>query len=135
MLKGAPHYGVLHIGHPSLCVCCGKPYKYGHLKCSCDDLVVCKDCGITVPERSAHYIDNVWHCQACVHICASCGHQVTETMYPAFNRRGELVSVCPNCYQTATAPCANCSVQAICQIIGRGLCQRAAIPIEGGTAA
>lgn len=135
VLKGTQPEGVFHIGHPALCVCCGKPFKSGYLKCDCDNYVVCKDCGMTVSESSANYIDNAWYCKACLHSCVSCGRQVTGTMYPAYNQCGNLVSVCHDCYQAAVLPCADCGVRSVCQIIGRALCRRTAVPIEGSAAA
>lgn len=128
LLKGAEEYGTLRIGHPSLCVCCGEPYTGGHLKCHCDDLVVCADCGQTVPVGNGHFHEGLFYCNACLHICAACGNSIHTDMYPAFNRRGHLVEVCASCYQQMTGACARCSVHGICGLLsGSRLCARTAI--------
>ena len=57
MLKTAAAPIHFVIGGPSLCVCCGQAYHSGHLKCRCEDTVVCKDCGNTVPKQNARYIE------------------------------------------------------------------------------
>lgn len=128
LLKGMESYGTLEIGAPSLCVCCGEPYTTGHLKCNCDDLVVCADCGQTVPASNSRYHEGMYYCNACLHICAACGNIVHTDMYPAFNRRGHLVEVCADCYQQMTGACAHCSVRGICGVLsGSRLCARTAI--------
>ncbi|MDD4510304.1 MAG: hypothetical protein PHY23_05325 [Oscillospiraceae bacterium] len=127
ILKATKPTEKIRIGHPSLCVCCGRPYGSGALKCNCEELVVCQDCGRTVPKDSTRYLDGVYYCSACLHICAACGRVTTDTMYPAFNRRGHLREVCFDCYQTTIAPCAECGVHTICATIGGTLCPRTAL--------
>ena len=41
MLKTAAVPSHFVIGGPSFCVCCGQAYHSGHLKCRCEDTVVC----------------------------------------------------------------------------------------------
>lgn len=129
------HGEVAHfvVGRPSLCVCCGHAYNIGRLKCRCEDLVVCKDCGNTVTIDNARYIEGAYHCKACLHICAVCGDMIHGNMYPAYNRRGQLVEICESCYQHSLEPCAACSVRSICRIIGNAFCQRTSVSaVEGG---
>lgn len=121
------------VGRPSLCVCCGQAYRNGHLKCRCEDLVVCKDCGNTVSVNNARYIEGAYHCNACLHICAVCGDLIHGNMYPAYDRRGRLVEICESCYQRSLEPCAACSVRSICRIIGNAFCPRTSVSaVEGG---
>ena len=134
LLKAIPQYGFV-IGRPSLCVCCGRPYRSGYLKCSCEDVVVCKDCGQTVNKSNARYIEGAYHCNACLHICAVCGAVTNGTMYPAYDRRGRMVEICQSCYEASLEPCAACSVRNVCRIIGNQLCQRAAVSVQAGGAA
>lgn len=136
MLKTADSLSHFVIGKPSLCVCCGQPYKQGHLKCRCEDTVVCKDCGQTVSMKNARYIEGAYHCNACLHICAVCGALIQGTMYPACDRRGQMVEICESCYQASLEPCATCSVRGICQIIGNTFCPRTSVTAaaEGGVA-
>lgn len=133
MLKTAAAPSHFVIGGPSLCVCCGQAYHSGHLKCRCEDTVVCKDCGNTVPKQNARYIEGVYHCYACLHICGSCGEMIHGTMYPAYDRRGRLVEICEACYRASLEPCAACSVCSICRIIGNAFCHRTSVTAaEGG---
>lgn len=128
LLKGAEQHGNLCIGHPSLCVCCGQPYTNGRLKCDCENLVVCMDCGQTVSASNARYVDGAYYCNACMHICAACHHTVHTDMYPAFNREGRMVEVCADCYQTMVGACASCSVRPVCAMLaGARFCQRTAV--------
>lgn len=121
------------VGKPSLCVCCGQAYHHGHLKCRCEDMVVCKDCGNTVSIHNARYIEGAYHCNACLHICAVCGDLIHGNMYPAYDRRGRLVEICEHCYQQSFEPCAACSVRSICRIIGNAFCPRTSVSVaEGG---
>ena len=80
-----------------------EPFVADHgIKCDyCDDMVVCQDCCLTVPKRQARYIENAYHCNACMHVCGCCGQAVRDTMYPAYDRRGRLIEVCQQCY----SPC------------------------------
>lgn len=132
LLKEMQEYGHLVIGKPALCVCCGKPFDERNLKCYCEDMVVCKECGQTVPVRHARFTDGAYFCNSCLHVCAVCGETISGTMYPAYNRRGELVEVCSNCYQQALEPCSACSVRSLCQIIGSTFCQRATVTAVAG---
>lgn len=127
VLKSSIPTTKIEIGHPSLCVCCGEPYKGGYLKCRCEEVVVCQDCGETVSRYHAKYLDGAFHCNACLHICAACKKLTRDTMYPAFDRRGNMIEVCFDCYQAMIAPCASCSVQSACHTIGGTLCQRTAL--------
>lgn len=133
LLKSVGALGNFVIGKPSLCVCCGRPFGQGHLKCRCEDVVVCKECGQTVSKRNARYMEGAYHCNACLHICAVCGEMIHGTMYPAYDRRGRLVEICEGCYQQSLEPCAACSVRGICRIIGNSLCPRTSVAVlEGG---
>lgn len=133
LLKAIPEHSHFVIGRPSLCVCCGRAYKTGQLKCNCEDIVVCKDCGQTISMRNARYIDGAYHCNACLHICGVCGGMIQGTMYPAYDRHGHLVEICESCYQASLEPCAACSVRGICRIIGNAFCPRTAVSVtEGG---
>lgn len=129
LLKGAQQHGNLSIGHTSLCVCCGQPSNSrSSLKCNCENLVVCTDCGQTVSASNARYADGAYYCNACLHICAACGQTVHTDMYPAFNRGGRMVEVCADCYQTMVGACTSCSVQPVCAMLsGARFCQRTAI--------
>ena len=133
MLKTAAVPSHFVIGGPSFCVCCGQAYHSGHLKCRCEDTVVCMDCGNTVPKQNARYVEGTYHCHACLHICGSCGEMMHGTMYPAYDRRGRLVEICESCYRASLEPCAACSVCSICRIIGNAFCHRTSITVaEGG---
>ena len=133
MLKTAAAPSHFVIGGPSFCVCCGQAYHSGHLKCRCEDTVVCKDCGNTVPKQNARYVEGTYHCHACLHICGSCGEMMHGTLYPAYDRRGRLVEICESCYRASLEPCAACSVCSICRIIGNAFCHRTSITVaEGG---
>lgn len=128
LLKGADCHGHLHIGHPALCVCCGRPFRSGDLKCNCENLVVCTDCGQTVSASNARYSDGAYYCNACLHICAACHQTVHTDMYPAFNREGRMVEVCADCYQAMIGACASCCVAPVCAMLaGARFCQRTAI--------
>ena len=140
LLKAAdgsvPSYeSCFEIGAPPLCVCCGRPYQdRGALSCRSENLVVCKECGRTVEKANARYADGAFYCHACLHICAVCGEVIHGAMFPAYNRRGQLVEICQSCQEAALAPCAGCSVRSICAIIGNQLCPRAAVTVTGGAA-
>jgi hypothetical protein len=128
LLKGAQQHGHLHIGHPSICVCCGEPFQNGRLKCNCENLVVCADCGQTVSASNARYSDGAYYCNACLHICAACHQTIHTDMYPAFNRAGRMVEVCTDCYQAMIGACASCCVAPVCGMLaGARFCQRTAI--------
>lgn len=125
----------LEIGAPTLCVCCGTPYQDSTaLSCGRERVVVCKECGRTVEKSNARYADGAFYCHSCLHICAVCGETVRGAIYPAYNRRGQLVEICQNCYDAALAPCAGCSVRSICAIIGNQLCPRVSVTVTGGAA-
>ena len=128
-LKGTPKIAKLVIGMKPICVCCGLPFVSSHagIKCDCQELVVCQDCGRTMPKRQTRYVENAYHCNACLHICGSCGRAVHDTMYPAYDRRGRLIEVCGECYNTSRQPCFACSVRNICAIVGSTLCYQASI--------
>lgn len=128
VLKGTEISGKFVIGKKPICVCCGVgEVNSRYLKCNCENTVVCQDCGKTIPRIHARYIENAFHCNACLHLCASCGKIIRDTMYPAYDRRGNQVEVCFDCFNASLEPCAACSVQRICQIIGASLCPRTEI--------
>lgn len=128
ILKGTVISGKIIIGKRPICVCCGAgTANGGQLKCGCENTVVCQDCGKTTPRTHTRYVENAFHCNACLHLCASCGRIIRGTMYPAYDRRGNQVEICSNCFNASLEPCAACSVQGICQIIGASLCPRTAI--------
>ncbi len=128
VLKGTEIQSPIVIGAKPICVCCGSRNRLtSGLKCSCAEQVVCQDCGRTVPRNQARYLEDAFHCNACLHICAVCGRLIHETMYPAFDRRGNAVEICFDCYNASLEPCAACSVQGVCRIIGNSLCARTAI--------
>ena len=132
-LKGTPQIAKMVIGMKPICVCCGQPFVAEHgIKCDyCDDMVVCQDCGLTVPKRQARYIENVYHCNACMHVCGCCGQAVRDTMYPAYDRRGRLIEVCQQCYNASQEPCFACSVRNVCAIIGNMFCHQATLrPVQ-----
>lgn len=128
MLKGSEIQEKFIIGARPICVCCGErnPLRR-NLKCSCAEQVVCQDCGRTLPRTQTKYLDGAFHCSACLHICAVCGNVIHDTMYPAFDRHGNAVEICFDCYHESLEPCAACSVQRVCRIIGNSLCARTAI--------
>lgn len=114
-LKGREQYGKLLIGSPSRCLCCGDIYTDHHmLKCGCESVVVCRDCGKTVNLRLAKYLDGAFYCKDCVHTCASCRNLIRGVTYPAFERSGELVQVCQECYTVIGETCSRCSVRSAC---------------------
>lgn len=118
-LKSQTEYGRLTIGSIARCTCCGGEQTDHHsLNCSvCTPTVVCKDCGQTVPWRQAAYVDHAFYCDQCTHTCASCRELVHGTVYPAFDRQGNLTAVCSTCYQRIVEPCAQCNVNSICSLI------------------
>ncbi len=127
-LKGSEIRYKFIIGAKPICVCCGaKKNLQRTLKCSCAEQVVCQDCGRTLPREQTRYVDGAFHCSACLHICAVCGNVIHDTMYPAFDRHGNAVEICFDCYNASLEPCAACSVQGVCRIIGNSLCARTAV--------
>ena len=124
VIKGMNGIAKMTIGEQPICVCCGKKYiSTKKLKCNCDDVVVCNDCGRTVLRKRTVYMDNSFHCHGCLNICSCCGKTSDENMYQVLDRRGELLALCPECYNSSLQPCAVCSVKAVCDIIGNSLCQ------------
>ncbi len=137
VLKNTDLDGIISVGAPPLCVCCGNQItiRRTSLQCDCENVFVCKECGETVSPDNCRYRDGAFYCKKCLHICASCGNAVRGEMYPAFDRRGRMVQVCAACHAVAMSPCGRCSVQGICRIIGRNLCPRAAVNETAGGAA
>ena len=131
-IKGTPTVPSMTIGNSPICVCCGEHFSDHHtLKCGCPDLVVCQDCGQTMPRQQTRYLEGAFHCNACLHICASCGNIYRETMYPAYDRRGRLIEVCQQCYNASQEPCFACSVRNVCAIIGSMFCHQATLhPVQ-----
>jgi len=129
LFKGADSNETMRIGHKPLCVCCGRPYSNsGQLKCTCESVVVCADCGKTVPIENTNYINGAYFCNSCMHICASCKKTERTDMYPAFDRCGHLLEVCSDCYETMTAACASCSVRSVCEMVsGARFCEKTSI--------
>lgn len=129
VLKGSTDLRPIVIGQRPICVCCGSKNNFprGSLKCRCVEQVVCQDCGQTVSRSNTNYIDDAFHCNACLHICPGCGRNINETMYPAFDKHGNAIEVCFDCYHAALTPCASCSVQNVCRILGNSLCPKTAI--------
>ncbi|WP_326975272.1 hypothetical protein [Caproicibacter sp. BJN0012] len=114
-LKGWGEYGHLLIGSPSHCLCCGQIHTNNNrLKCGCDPVVVCKSCGETVPEPQSNYLDGAFYCNNCVHTCAACGRLIRDDMYPAFDRSGQRVEICQDCYTAMMETCSRCSVHTAC---------------------
>ena len=135
LLKAIPQYGFV-IGRPSLCVCCGRPYRSGYLKCSCEDVVVCKDCGQTVNKSNArvHRRRISLQCLSAYLSGMRCGYKwynVPGLRPPRTNGRN-LSKLLRSFLGTV---CAACSVRNVCRIIGNQLCQRAAVSVQAGGAA
>jgi hypothetical protein len=130
--KGTPEKVKMIIGKKPICVCCGLPFvAHRGIKCGCPDMVVCQDCGQTLPKNQTRYIENAYHCNACLHVCGVCGRIVHDTMYPAYNRKGRLIEVCQECYNASQQPCFACSVRSVCGIIGNMFCNHTSIqPIQ-----
>ena len=127
-IKGTEEKPKIIIGKKPVCVCCGLPFiAYRGIKCNCTEMVVCQDCGRTLPRQQTRYIEEAFHCNACLHVCSSCGRVCRDTMYPAYDRRGRLIEVCQECYNASQEPCFACSVRNVCAIIGSTLCHHAAI--------
>lgn len=128
LLKGAPEHGIITIGHRSICVCCGELFDQRNaIKCGCAGMVVCQDCGETVPAGNARYIEGAYHCNSCLHICADCGQMIHGEMFGAFNSHDQPVEICESCHERRLAPCQSCSVRSICHVINADrFCSRAA---------
>lgn len=121
LLRGTSGEQKITIGSPSLCTCCGRPhFDESFLKCrECDPVVVCKECGKTVPQFTSHYMDGAYYCGECVSCCSSCGI-LTENRYlhPAIGRNGRLVRLCEQCYARTEERCGLCGSRDICRVIG-----------------
>ncbi len=132
VLKGTELKGLLMIGAQPICVACGHHItsRRSALKCTCENTVVCKECGETVTENNANFLDGAYYCKKCLHICAACGRSGFGEMFPAFDARGHMLQVCSDCYAIAQTPCGRCSVQRVCNIIGKNLCPRVAVTAE-----
>lgn len=127
-LKGTSQIAKMVIGMKPICVCCGQPFVSGQsIKCNCADMVVCQDCGVTLPREETRYVEEAFHCKACLHICGSCGRVCRDTMYPAYDRRGRLIEVCQQCYNASQEPCFACSVRNVCAIVGNMFCHQATL--------
>lgn len=134
ILRDSSDYCVLEIGSQSRCVCCGKHFvNASEIKCdSCEHTVVCKDCGRTVSRQDAIYTD-AFYCKSCAYVCATCGTAVHGTMYPAINKKGELITICENCHGAAQNVCSACRVRHICSTMKSIiLCPRTSIKPEEG---
>jgi hypothetical protein len=130
-LKGLDVHGHIIIGGFAYCVCCGKPLWKGHLKCHCEDKVVCHDCGKTVPANGARYHNGTWLCCGCLLMCAACSTVLRDgdgNLFPAFDKHGNVVHICENCYENTISPCRTCSVQVVCPSSqSNRFCQRTAV--------
>ena len=127
-IKGSTEKPQMIIGKKPICVCCGLPFNaHRSIKCGCSEMVVCQDCGQTLPRQQTRYVEGAFHCNACLHICAACGRICRDTMYPAYDRKGRLIEVCQECFTASQEPCFACSVRNVCAIIGNTLCHHAAI--------
>ncbi len=129
VLKGTEIHSVMEIGSQPHCVCCGRLHdNRNRLICDCDATVVCRDCGETVLRKDATYEDGAFFCKACLHVCAVCGEKSHGTMYPAINKKGQLISVCRNCYSDSVNVCNSCRVHLICSMMGCSfLCPNTAV--------
>ncbi len=129
VLKNEELRGILFVGSSPLCVSCGRRIttRSSALKCSCRDMVVCRECDDTIPVENAQYIDGSYHCKKCLHICAVCNQPSFGEMFPAYDSRGHMLQVCASCHEASLTPCGRCSVQRVCRIIGRNLCPRVAV--------
>lgn len=130
LLKGMEKedYGRLYIGSIARCTCCGGEQKdHAQLKCShCTPVVVCRECGATVPKVRSRYQEGVFFCNDCLHECAVCGTYFHGTVYPAYNKQGKLMEVCAGCYQEAVSVCENCRVHQVCRLLnGMSCCPEA----------
>lgn len=98
------------------------------IMCCCADMVVCQDCGETVPAGNSRYINGACHCNSCLHICADCGQMIHGEMFGAFDSHGHSVEICASCHERRLAPCQSCSVFSICQVITADrFCSRIAV--------
>ena len=128
ILRGHAKDTILPIGAAALCICCGQELRqHNSLKCSCKEIVLCHNCGQTVPRDQGQYLEDAFYCKTCLHICTACGRPTLGTMYPAYDRRGALVQVCHDCYQQLTAGCTTCSMAAACRAMGHTLCEKATV--------
>lgn len=120
-LHGMPCDGVLEIGSPSLCLCCGQPYDYHNMtKCNeCENVVVCKDCGKVIAKPSAIQHEGAYYCGDCVPRCDHC-HTIAwrSILRTAVCADGRTVHLCADCYEAAARSCEQCSASTICTIIG-----------------
>lgn len=120
-LHGMPCEGVLEIGSPSLCFCCGEPLSYHNkTKCdSCEDVVVCKDCGKVIGKSSAIQHEGAYYCGECIPRCDHC-HTLglRDTLHTVIDSDGRTVRLCDACYEAAARSCEQCSASTICTIIG-----------------
>ena len=128
-LEGVENYGQLVIGSVARCVGCGNIHtNRSSTRCgSCSDMVVCRDCGHTVPLRAAHYMDGVFVCNECATQCEGCGTWIRGAgLHRAIRRGGIAVRLCGHCYTSATGSCEQCGSHDICQLLGGArFCSRA----------
>ncbi len=118
LLNGRETYGCLTIGSIARCTCCGNEQTNStRIHCGCPPTVVCKECNQTVPRSQATYMDGAHYCNQCVRICAACRSLVHGTVYPAYDRRGNLTQVCESCHALILAPCNYCNIRNICAMI------------------
>lgn len=130
-LSGWETYGRLTIGSIALCPCCGEEQSdHEEVWCGmCVSSTVCKDCGHTVPLSQTQYLNGAYYCKQCIHSCAVCHCFVHGTVYPAFDKFGNLTQVCSCCYEQILEPCGQCSVQDICSMFhGKRFCPYTAVP-------
>ncbi len=121
LLQGMSGEQKITIGSQSLCTCCGRPHRdSSSLKCGvCDAVVVCKECGKTVPRSTAHYVEGAYYCGECMVRCNHCGILLRRSqLRTAINRAGRIVRLCEQCYVGTEERCGLCGSRDICQIIG-----------------
>lgn len=123
----------LKIGSRAICVCCGKTLTNRRdTKCSsCEEMVVCKDCGHTVPASKSRYIDNAWFCNVCLHICAGCGQTCNADSIRVFDGHGNKIELCTVCHENFNLNCDTCSVNTICTTLDcNRFCHRVAVAMN-----
>ena len=122
-LEGVENYGQLVIGSQSRCVICGNIHSHRNsTKCrECSSVVVCKECGRTIPIDDAHYMEEAFFCRECVAQCELCGSWIRGAeVHQAISRSGRIIRLCEHCHTSATGTCDLCSSREICQIINAG---------------
>ena len=121
LLNGTPLEENLTIGSRSLCTCCGRPHSNASsLKCrACEPVVVCKECGKSVSQPTAHYMNEAYYCGECSLRCGACGTWVhSAETHCVTDRNGITLHLCERCYESVTGSCEQCGSHVICQLVG-----------------